>query len=444
MKYDLIILGCGPGGYRAAVKAAGHNLKTAVIDPEDMGGTCLNRGCVPTKLLLGSTSVVSHLKNQKKLRLAQGQAEFDLSSLQARKHSIIKASQKSMRASLESLGADIYPGRGRLASPKTVQAGDYELSAHNLILATGSRSGSLPGLKPDHKTILTSTDALELAEPPESLAIIGAGAVGIETGQIFHRLGTRITLIEAMNNVAPMEDELVSRELLKYLKREGWDVRLGSKVERVCPDSNGLKIYLNNTETVTAGKCLLAMGRLPNSHDLNLEAAEIDVLGPGWIKTDKYLMAGSSIYAIGDVNGISLYAHSAADQAEYVVDRIMGKTSKPYHADPMPSCLYGSMEVIRTGLGQKELSQDDASCTVTQASLAANTIVQSHGQVQGFIRVFWKDGHVAGITGVGCGLSSLITLAQVITEQKWTRQDARKYVFAHPTLDEALKEALLA
>ncbi|MFO7727279.1 MAG: NAD(P)/FAD-dependent oxidoreductase [Desulfonatronovibrio sp.] len=444
MNYDLIVMGCGPGGYQAALKGARNNLKTAVVDPGDIGGTCLNRGCVPTKLFLGATSALTHLESQKKLRLARGQASIDLTRLQARKKGIVSASRKAMRAGLEKLGVDIFTGRGRLTGPDKIQVNDDQLGFNRLIVATGSSSGHPPGLEPDNRTVLTSTAALELAAVPESLVIIGAGAVGLEIGQIFHRLGTRITLIEALDRIAPMEDEQVSRELAGHLQRERWDIRTSTRVVKHSLEKSRLRIHLDNQEEIEADKCLLALGRKPNSAELGLEAAGISVSGPGWISTDQNLLASQNIYAVGDVNGRSMYAHAATDQAEFAVNHILGRTTAPYHESPMPGCVYGSLEIIRTGLSRKDLVSAGTAHHVSAAALAANPIIQSHGRIQGFIKVFWSDSRVVGITGIGHGLSSLITLAQVITSQQWTRKDVHKYVFAHPTLDEALREALLA
>ncbi len=444
MNYDLVVLGCGPGGYKAALKGAKNRLKTALVEQAELGGVCLNRGCVPTKLFLGSTSVLSRLKSQKKLRLAEGDIHFDLGGLQARKRSIIKASQKAMQSSLEQFGVDIYAGAGRLAGGTTIRVKDEQLNCNHLILATGSRSGFFPGLEPDHKNILTSTDALELTSVPESMTVIGSGPVGLEIGQIFHRLGTGIVLIEAMSRIVPLEDEQVSTDISRYLKREGWDVRTGVKAEKLSVKDKQVEIHLDNGSNLETEKCLLAMGRLPNTGDMNLDSCNIRVYGPGWIKTNQYLMACDDIFAIGDVNGRSMYAHSADHQAEYVVDHILGRTHAPYDHKPAPSCIFGSMEVIRTGLGQKDLAAEGAVFRVSSSGLAANPIVQGYGLVQGFIKVFWRDDRVVGITGVGHGLSGLVTLAQVITDQGWTRKDAEQYIFAHPTLDESLQQALLA
>lgn len=443
MMYDLVIIGGGPGGYQAALRAAENNLKTALVESGQIGGTCLNRGCVPTKLFLGATSAVTELESQKRLRLAGGSADFDLSRLQNRKKSIVSSTRKHMLSMLDKSGVDIILEEGGLGGEGTVQAGDSRLSCRNIIISTGSRSGSFPGMEPDHESILTSTDALDMLEIPSSLTVVGAGPVGLEIGQIFNRLGARITLVEAMERVAPAEDEDVSRELSRYLKREKWDIRTGVKVTGIEKEMDTLKINLDDNQSIDCEKCLLALGRLPNTESLNLVSSGIQVYGAGWIKTDDNLMAAPGMYAVGDVNGRSMYAHSATHQADFVLDHILGFTEESYQTQPPPACIYGSMETIRTGLTRKELVQKNMPFSISKAALAGNAIAQGHGQVQGFIKVFWSEQRVAGITGIGHGLSGLITLAQVIVDQKWSRDEVQKHIFAHPTIDETLREALL-
>ncbi|WP_045217427.1 dihydrolipoyl dehydrogenase family protein [Desulfonatronovibrio magnus] len=444
MHYDLIVVGGGPGGYHGALCAAENGLKTALVEGHELGGTCLNRGCIPTKFLLGATDTIIELESQKRLRLARGEAVVDLDRLQARKTSIISSTRKQMQARLEKSGVDVFKCQGSLGKNGSLLAGKEHLGFDHLILATGSRSGFPEDLKPDHDKIMTSTDVLEMREAPKTLAVVGAGAVGLELAQIFSRFGSRITLIEAMNRIAPLEDEQVSSELSKYFKREKWIVRTGVKVLKILSQGKVLKIQLDSNESVEAEKCLLALGRLPNSEGINLEESGAQTFGPGWIRTDKYLQAAEKIYAVGDVNGRSMYAHAATHQAEYVVKRILGKINDPYIVNSVPTCLYGGMEVIRTGLTQRDLMLKDGSFSVSAAQLAANPIAQSHGRIQGFIKVFWSRDRVVGITGTGHGLSGLVTLAQVITDQQWTREEVKKYIFAHPTIDEALQEALLA
>lgn len=444
MMYDLVIIGGGPGGYQAALRAAENNLKTALVEGGQIGGTCLNRGCVPTKLFLSATSAVTELESQKRLRLAGGSTDFDLSRLQNRKKSIVSSTRKYMLSMLDKSGVDIFLERGSLGEERTVLAGGSRLNCRNIIISTGSRSGSFPGMEPDHESILTSTDALGMLDVPSSLTVVGAGPVGLEIGQIFNRLGSRITLVEAMERVAPLEDEDVSKELARYLKREKWDIRTGVKVTGIEKGSDTLNIILDNSEKIESQKCLLALGRLPNTEGLNLVSPKIQVYGAGWIRTDGNLMAAPGIYAVGDVNGRSMYAHSATHQADFVLDHILGFTEESYQTQPPPACIYGSMETIRTGLTRKELVQKHMPLSISRATLAGNAIVQGHGQVQGFIKVFWSEQRVVGITGIGHGLSGLITLAQVIVDQKWSRDEVKKHIFAHPTLDEALREALLA
>ncbi|WP_028573590.1 dihydrolipoyl dehydrogenase family protein [Desulfonatronovibrio hydrogenovorans] len=444
MNFELVIIGAGPGGYAAALAAGRNGLKTALVESGPLGGTCLNKGCVPTKLLLGTTSPEAELDGQKRLRLARGEISFDLAAVQNRKKILISATRKSMQDSLEKAGITIVQGRARLDGPGRLVVEDETIKYSSLILAMGSRSGSPPAVSPDHDRILTSTSALELETVPESLAVIGAGPVGIELAEIFSRLGTEITLIEALDSVAPHEDPQIGLELTRYFKRKKWVLKTGVRVESVSPGSSGLVIRLDSGQEVEVEKCLVATGRLPAGSGMNLKSADIQTQGPGWIKTDQYLRAAPGIYAVGDVNGKSMYAHAASHQAEYAVAHILGAQTSPYPFPAIPSCIYGSMEVVRTGILPDHPWLREKEIKVSKAMTAANPIVQGHGLIQGFIKVFWSQGRVTGITGAGHGLSGLVNLCQVITQQQWTKQEARQYIFAHPTLDETLKEALLA
>ncbi len=443
-KYDLAVIGGGPGGYEAALYGASQGLTTALFESSALGGTCLNRGCVPTKLFLGSTGVVSRLAAQSRLKLARGEARFSLPALQKRKQSVIRASGNAMLQRLNQTGVDFFQARASLQEGNIIQAKEQGFECRSLILATGSKSGYPESLKPDHKHILTSTDALELEQVPDSLCVIGAGPVGLELAQIFSRLGTGITIVEARDRICPQEDPLVSRELASYFKRQKWRLFTRDKVSSIARDQDLLKITLDSGTMVEARKCLLALGRVPCTQGLNPGARHVQLSPGGWISINQNLEAAENLYAVGDVNGVAMYAHSAAHQARYAVSHILGRAEGPYPFAPPPSCIHGSMEVIRTGLRAEEMRAAGMDFQVSLARLASNTISQSHGSSQGFIQVFWHRDQVAGITGTGCNLSSLITLAQVICDQKWTREQAGQLIFAHPTLDEALREALLA
>jgi dihydrolipoamide dehydrogenase len=447
--YDLIIIGSGPGGHAAALAAGRAGMTTALVESSPLGGTCLNWGCIPTKLFLGVTEPIAGIKAQERLRLASGSMNVDLSALQKRKNAIVTASRKAIEQSLASVNVDLIRGRARFASSASINVdgenGDQtEFGFGKLIIATGSSPSFFPGMEPDHETILDSTDLLDLAEIPESLAIIGAGAIGLEMGQFWERMGTKITLIEGMDRVAPTEDPEISKVLATALKRAKWTVSTGKKVAKITAENGQAVVSLEDGTVYEADKALVAVGRKPNSDGLNLEAAHIALQARGWIDTDEFLQAGENIYAIGDVNGRTLLAHAASDQAEYVIRHIQGETGEPYAPGPIPGCIYGSTEAIRTGLTVEELTNQGKKVNISTSMLGANPICQSHGAAAGLIKVVWSEGRVRGVSAAGHGVSHLITLCEVAVREGWTREKAETIIFAHPTLDEALKQALLA
>ncbi|MFO7818036.1 MAG: dihydrolipoyl dehydrogenase family protein [Thermodesulfobacteriota bacterium] len=447
---DLLIIGSGPGGHAAARSGAKAGLKTAIVERGLLGGTCLNWGCIPTKLFLGATEPVDSLVAQRKLRIASGEINIDLNALQKRKTSLLSATRKAIAREFDSLGVEIIQGEAGLKGSGRVEVRTenevLELSGKNIILATGSRPASLPGITPDHNKILDSNDLLELKEIPASMAVIGAGAIGLEMGRFLHRMGCRITLIEAMQRIAPAEDEEISAEIRKILKREKWDVRAGCMVSGIKDAENGLKISLKDEDKeIEVEKCLLAAGRRPSTDNLGLDhLREIKQDKGGWLQVDDYLRSAEGVYAIGDVNNICQLAHAASDQAEFAIRHILGKMDKPYPQKPIPSCVYGPPDIMRTGMTETELKKQGRDCVSTRAQLVANPICQAHGAGYGLIKVIWEKGRVIGISAVGHNVSHLVSLAQNIVDDAWDRKRAEKLVFAHPTLDESLKEALLA
>jgi len=450
--YDLVVLGGGPGGFDAAVEAAAAGLKTALVEAGELGGTCLNRGCIPTKLWLGATEAVDELAAQARMRVAAGEIHVDFAALQGRKDKAIAATRKAMQQRLASLGVDLVPGRGRVASPGTLEVetanGPKALAYSHLLVATGARPMSFPGLEPDGAHVLDSTGLLALAERPKSLLVVGGGFIGLEMAQAMHRLGTKITLVDALPRLAGMEDPEVSRVLETAFKRQGWDLRLGVKVASVTTRGEHAVLTLDDQTTggeeLSADCALIAVGRRPNSADLGLEALGATLSGPGYLQTDEFLLAAPNVSAVGDVNGRTLLAHAASHQARYAVERLLGKTTAPYESGPMPSILYGSPEVFRAGVLAEEAKAKGQAVLVSRAQLIANPMAQAHAATQGFVKCVWREGRVVGITAVGAGVSRLACLAVLIIQLGWTREDAAGFLFPHPTLDEALQAALLA
>lgn len=446
--YDLLVLGGGPGGYDAAAEAAASGLKVALAEAAELGGTCMNRGCIPTKFWLGATSAIEELAAQAKARVATGEIRMDFPALQTRKDRHIAATRKAMAQRLASLGVDVLAGRGRITGPHevavTTAEGDTAVGFRKLIVATGSRPASFPGVAADGDRVLDSTGFLALGKMPASLLVVGGGFIGLEMAQAAHRMGAKITVVDALPRIAGPEDPEVSKLLESSFKRMGWTFRLGVKVAGVATRGETAALTLDGGEELTAECALVAVGRRPNSADLGLEAIGAAFVGPGYVKTDENLIAAPDVYAVGDVNGRTLLAHAASHQAHYVVQRLLDKARGPYVPGPVPSILYGAPEVLRVGLMAGEAAQRGEAVLVSRAALVANPMAQAHAATQGFVKCVWREGRVVGVTAIGADVSRMAVSAALIIKNGWTRDDAAGFMFPHPTLDESLKAALLA
>lgn len=447
MAYDIAVIGAGPGGYDAATEAASFGLKVALVEKGDLGGTCLNWGCIPTKVILGATSAVEELASQRKMKVADGEVNIDYAALATRKDKLIAGTRKAMVQRLKQLGVDLYTGLGRIPTSGKVSVetheGPQEIEAANIIVATGSKPTFFPGLEPDGERVMDSNDFLAMTEMPESLIVVGAGFIGLEMAQAAHRMGAKVTVVDAMNRVAPLEDPEVSKTLQSIFKRWKWDVRLGVRVQSVKTESDKAVLTLEGGDVVEADKALVAVGRGPVSDNLGLEELGA-TLERGTIKVNEYLEAAPGIYAIGDVNGIIQLAHAASHQAHYAASRIAGKTEAAYESGPVPSVLYGAPETMRVGLMPEQLRVEGRPCETSKFAFAGNPIAQSHASTQGFCKVIWSDNKVVGVTAVGHDASRLTTPATMIVQEGWTPNDIHGTIFPHPSLDEALLNALKA
>lgn len=448
MTYDLVVIGAGPGGFDAAVEAVGYGLKVALVEKDFLGGTCLNRGCIPTKLWLGATSAIDELHNQSKMKVASGEVNVDFPALQGRVQKHLTGTRKAMGMQLKKLGIDLYEGFGRLAGEGTVavttEDGEEVLEYKNLVIASGSKPIFFPGLEPDGDCVLDSNMFLAMEEMPESLIVVGAGFIGLEMAQVAHRFGAKVTVIDAMDRVAPLEDPEVSKALRSVFKRWKWDIQLEKRVAGVqTVDGKGV-LTLDTRDKIEADKILVAVGRGPVTDGMGLEEAGVE-LQFNKIVVDDTLQAAPNIYAIGDANGMIQLAHAASHQAHYVASRIAEKSNAPYESGPVPSVLYGAPEVMRVGLTENEAFLSDYETTETsKAMLAANPMAQAHAATQGFVKVVWSAGKVVGVTAVGHDVSRLCMAATMIVQQKWTAEEIHKTIFPHPSLDESLLAALKA
>ncbi|MEF2231192.1 MAG: FAD-dependent oxidoreductase, partial [Pseudodesulfovibrio sp.] len=418
MTYDLAVIGAGPGGYDTAVECARLGLKVALVEKRDLGGTCLNRGCIPTKLWLGATSAIEELHNQARMKVASGEVTVDFAALQDRVQKHLAGTRKAMAAQLGQFDVNLFRGTGRLAGTGKVvvagEGGETELSCKDVVVATGSRPTFFPGLTPDGDCVLDSDMFLAQMAMPSSLIVVGAGFIGLEMAQVAHRFGAKITVIDAMDRVAPLEDPEVSKALGSVFKRWKWDIRLSERVAGVATVDGRAELTLSTREKLTADKILVAVGRGPVTENIGLRRSGLE-LQFNKVVVNKFLEAAPHVYAIGDANGHIQLAHAASHQARYVALRLAGKTDKPYASGPVPSVLYGAPEVMRVGLTESEAFLADFDTTESsRAMLAANPMAQAHAATQGFVKVIWSAGKVVGVTAVGHDVSRLCTAATMI------------------------------
>ena len=443
----LCILGAGPGGLRAAFEGLRSGFEVTLVERDLVGGTCLNRGCIPTKHYLCGTASLPLLHGAKAQKLVEGTIRPDLRNLKAKKDRFVRASRQAVEKQLAAAGVRLLFGEGRVSAfgqleVATQDADPQTYAWDTLIIATGSHPAFFPGVAADHDCVLDSTDALELEEAPESLLVVGAGAIGLEMADFFSRLGVKILLVEGCEQLAPAEDPELGETLRRFYSREGWEIYTGRNVVSLATHQGKAVLRFADGEEISAAKALLAVGRRPNSAGLGLETLGVEQKS-GWLMVDEYLRVAPDAYAIGDVNGKSLLAHAADHQARYAVSHAAGAFSGSYTPPPMPACIYGHMEVMRVGPSLLELrGRQGIECS--RASMIANPIAQGYCATQGFVKVFWEGGRVCAISALGHGVSHLVGIAGVIVTQGWNAEDIHRIIWAHPTLDETLEAALCA
>jgi dihydrolipoamide dehydrogenase len=417
------------------------------VEDSHLGGTCVNLGCIPTKFLLAATAPIGELRGQARFGALAGDIAIDFAALQKRKDRFVKGTAASLSKTLSGLGVAIHMGRGRLIGPGTV-AVDGEnpamLEAGEIILATGSSPASFPGMEPDGEAVLDSTMLLALDEIPESLLVIGAGAIGMEFSDFFSAAGSTVTIIEGMPQLIPTEDADIAEELRNIVEKSGRACITNRKATSLVTRDGRAELTFEGGEKLFAAKALVAVGRRPNADGLGVAALGGKLNARGFVQVDAALRAAPDCYAIGDVNGKTLLAHAADHQAEYVARRILGQTDEPYGPGPVPSCVFGHTEVMRVGKTAREALAEGRRVAVSVAPMSLNPIAQAHGSSAGFAKAVWADGELAGMAAVGYSVSRLVTAAQLLVLGRHTPESLHAFMFCHPTLDEILKSTLLA
>lgn len=299
-------------------------------------------------------------------------------------------------------------------------------------------------MAPDHEAVLDSTDMLRIAAVPESLIVVGAGAIGLEMADFFSAMGSKVTIVEAAPHLAPTEDADVGLEMGKLLGKTGITCITGVKAASLTTSNGMATLALEDGRELTAAKALVAVGRTPNTDGLGAESAGCTLQARGYVTVDQCLMASPTVYAIGDINGQTLLAHAAEHQGAYVARHILGQQTTPYASGPIPSCVYGSLEIMRVGITARQALASGGKVEVARAQLMGNAIAQAGGDASGFVKIVWHNGALAGISALGHGVSHLVTAAQLLLLGQYHGDALHAFMFAHPTLDEALHAALEA
>ncbi|AAT88882.1 dihydrolipoamide dehydrogenase [Leifsonia xyli subsp. xyli] len=442
--FDIVVLGGGSGGYAAALRAVELGFTVGMIEKDKVGGTCLHRGCVPTKALLHAAEVADYSRESGKYGIVTQMQGVDINGVTEYRQGIVTKKYKGLQGLVKARGITVIEGEGRLVSPTTVQVGEDTIVGKNIILATGSFSRSLPGLEIGGR-VITSEQALELDFVPQKVAVLGGGVIGVEFASVWKSFGADVTVIEALPHLVPNEDESISKSLERAFRRRGIDYRLGVRFAGVSQHENGVVVSLEDGSTVEEELLLVAVGRGPLTQGLGFEEAGI-TLDRGFVITDERLRTSvPGVYAVGDiVPGLQL-AHRGFQQGIFVAEEIAGLNPVVIPDVNIPKVTYCDPEVASIGLTEIKAVEQYGADRVTSYdySLAGNAkseIIGTNGSVK-VVRV--NDGPVVGVHMIGARVGELIGEAQLAVNWEAYPEDIAPLIHAHPTQNESLGEAFL-
>ena len=442
-EFDVVVIGGGPAGYVAAIRAAQVGGKVAVVEKSELGGTCLNRGCIPTKTFLKNAEIIEGIEMSSKRGIILENEKFtiDMPKVVSLKNEIVKTLTNGVQGLLKSNSIKIFKGVGKINKDKDVVInGEKVLRTNKIILAGGSKVGSvnIPGI--ESKRVLTSDDILDLKELPKSLAVIGGGVVGVELGQAYLSFGSEVTVIEMMDRIVPGVDREASETLRKALEKKGMKILTSSKIKEIIDEGDKLRIKLEDKEDVVAEKALLSIGRVPD-----LEAVgELDLeMERGKIKVDKYMETSvEGVYAPGDINGIKMLAHAAFRMGEVAAENAILGNHREIKLETTPSAIYTIPEVGMVGLTEEE-AKEKYDISVGKFAFVGNGRALASGDTTGFVKVIAdkKYGEILGVHIVGQSAAEIINEASSLMAMEITVDEVIKTIHGHPTFSEALFEA---
>jgi dihydrolipoamide dehydrogenase len=443
-QFDVVVIGSGPGGYYAAIRCAQKKKSVAVIEKEFIGGTCLNWGCIPSKALLGSAHFLTLARHAGLMGIDLAGATPNWPKMQARKNAIVQGFRGGLTGLMKGNNIKLFEGTGKVTAPGTVKvatkAGEVELKAANIIIATGSEALQIPSMPYDGTVILSNKEVLNLPAIPASMVIIGGGVIGCEMACVYATMGTKVTIVEALPRILPMQDEWVSQLIVKEFKKLGITCLEGKKVTAVDKAAAPAKVSLESGETIEAEKVLVSVGRRAVCDQETLDALKLEMNGK-LIKVNKKMQTSAAgVYAIGDVIGTTYLAHGAFAEAEIAADNIAGHAAEMGDYDMVPKAIYTFPEVASVGKSEKQCKDSGMDCTVGKSVFRSNGRSLAHNETVGEIRAIRdnKTNKIVGVTMVGATVTEMLAAARALLG---TSEDIANISFAHPTVSEVLKEA---
>ena len=448
-KYDVIVLGSGPGGYVTAIRASQLGLKTAVIEKESLGGVCLNWGCIPTKALLKSAQVFDYLKHAEDYGLSVKQYDKDFTKVVARSRNVADGMSKGVQFLMKKNKIDVLKGFGKLMPGKKVDVDGTQYSADHIIIATGSRSRVLPNLPQDGKKVIGYREAMTLEKQPKSMIIVGSGAIGVEFAHFYNTMGTDVTLVEFQPNIVPVEDIDVSKQFERSFKKAGIKVMTNSSVEKVDTSGKTVKATVKTKkgeEIIEADVVLSAVGIVSNIEGIGLEEVGI-VADKGKIMVNDYYQTNiPGYYAIGDVTPGQALAHVASAEGITCVEKIAGMQVEAIDYGNIPGCTYATPEIASVGMTEKQAKEAGYELKVGKFPFSASGKASAAGTKDGFVKVIFdaKYGEWLGCHMIGAGVTDMIAEAVLARKLETTGHEVLKTVHPHPTMSEAVMESVAA
>jgi dihydrolipoamide dehydrogenase len=461
-KYDVIVVGGGPAGYPTAIRAAQNGLKVLLVDAwrgrdgtPALGGTCLNAGCIPSKVLLESTELYHRAQSEFAVHgIKTGSLSIDVGTMQKRRATIVKTMTGGIGALLKAAGVSVLAGKGQLLAGRKVQVTAHDgakqtLEARHVVLASGSIPTELPFLKFDHKTILDSWDALELEAVPKKLCVIGAGVIGLELGSVWRRLGAEVTVLEALPDFLAMTDRQLASEAVRHFKKQGLDIHLGAKVGGATTGKNGVTIKYTDAkgeQSLVVDQVIVAVGRRPYTADLLAADAGVKLDERGFIVVDDHCATGvEGIWAVGDVVRGPMLAHKGKEEGVAVADRIAGRYAHMNYA-LIPSVIYTTPEIAWVGQTEEQVKAAGHAYKLGVFPFAASGRARAMEAAAGFVKLIADKttDEILGVHIIGPLAGELIAEAVLAMEYRASAEDLQRTIHAHPTLSEAVHEAALA